>query len=188
MKKGWLMLVLAVGLTLSLGWSFNEYTELRKARQTIAAYQDIELLNQRSEDFVRAYVQSKHQKFLTKATAQRFAQLDNRGKDYAEVHMSDDTGLKTIDIKQLFTKKVQDRDDQAESYATLRMQYEMGGTSSPTDDYIQTLSVHSIWVKEEGQWKVNDVHTSLASDTRDDELKRQAKEALENAMKAGNGK
>lgn len=61
------MLVLAVGFALSLGWGFNQYTELRKARQIITAYQDVELLNQRSEDFARAYVQGKHHEFLTKA-------------------------------------------------------------------------------------------------------------------------
>ncbi|QNR70529.1 hypothetical protein IAQ67_29365 (plasmid) [Paenibacillus peoriae] len=187
MKKGWIMLLLGVGLALSLGWGFNQYTELHKARQTIAGYQDVEALNQRSEDFARAYAQGKHQEFLTKAAVQRFAQQDNREKDHEDVHMTDDTGLKNVEIKQLYTKKLKDRDDQAESYATVRLQYEMGGSNSPVDDYIQTFSIHSVWIKEDGEWKANDVDISLTGDTSDDELRRQAKEALENATKARDG-
>lgn len=187
MKKGWIMLLLGVGLALSLGWGFNQYTALHKARQTIAGYQDVESLNQRSEDFVRAYAQGKHQEFLSKAAANRFAREDNREKDHEDVHMSEDTGLQKVDIQQLYTKKVKDRDDQAESYATLRLQYELGGSNSPADDYIQTFSVHTVWIRENEQWKVNDVDIILTGDTSDDELKRQAQEALENATRARDG-
>lgn len=187
MKKGWIMLFLGIGLALSLGWGLNLYTELHKARQTIAEFQDVEALNQRSEDFIRAYAQGKHQDFLTTAEAERFARQDNREKDYEDVHMSEDTGLKNVEVKQLYTKKLKDREDEAESYAAVRLQYEMGGSSSPADDYIQTFSIHSVWMKEDGVWKVDDVSISLQGDTRDDELRKQAKEALENATKAREG-
>lgn len=183
------MLILGIGFALSLGWGFKQYTDLHKAKQTIAAYQDIEMLDQRSDDFARAYAQGKHQPFLSKAAIQRFAQKDDREKDHEDVHMSEDTGLKNTEIKQLYTKKVNDRDDQAESYVTMRLQYELGGSNSPVDDYTQTFSIHSVWIKEDGEWKVNDVNVSLTGDTRDDELRRQAREALENASgkKVGDG-
>ncbi|MDR6726130.1 hypothetical protein J2W91_004636 [Paenibacillus amylolyticus] len=187
MKKGWIMLLLGVGLALSLGWGFNQYTALHKARQTIAEYQDVDTLNQRSEDFIRAYAQGKHQAYLTKAAANRFAREDNREKDHEDVHMSEESGLKNVEIKQLYTKKIKERDDQAESYATVRLQYELGGSNRPTDDYIQTFSLYSAWVKENEEWKVNNVEITLTADSSDDELKRQAKEALENATKARDG-
>ncbi|MEF3355379.1 hypothetical protein PV403_19785 [Paenibacillus sp. GYB006] len=184
MKKGFIKLLLGISLAVSLGWGLKLFTELNKARQTIAEFQNIETLNQRSEDFVRAYAKGKHQEFLTAAAAERFARQDNREKDYEDTHMSEDAGLSNVEVKQLFTKKVKDRDDQAESYATVRMQYEMGGSTSPADDYIQTFFIHSVWMKEDGIWKADDVIISLQGDTRDDELRREAKEALDNATKA----
>ncbi|AOZ94873.1 hypothetical protein [Paenibacillus crassostreae] len=183
MKKGWIMLLLGIGLAVSLGWGFQQYTDLRLTKQELSSYKDIENLNQRSEDFARAYARGKHKEYLTKAAIQQFAKQDTREKGYENLDI-EDSGLNEVELKQLFTKRTINKENQAESYATMRLQYDVGGTDSPTDDYIQTFSVHSFWMKEDGIWKVNDVNISLTGDSADDELRRQAQEALENATKA----
>ncbi|MGM1023756.1 MAG: hypothetical protein ACQEXV_25255 [Bacillota bacterium] len=185
MKKIWLPLVMAIVAIVSLGLTFKFYTELQTAKKTIAEYQDIELLNQRSEQFAKAYAQGKHKDFLTDDAARKFKKIE--GERHTDSDIQDSSGLETVDIQQLFTKKGASVGE-AESFATVAIRYEMDKSKTYGDDYFQTLSIHSQWKKVNGEWKVNNVKVNLLGDSSDDELRKQAEEAQRKAKEAEGSK
>ncbi|WP_068505915.1 hypothetical protein [Paenibacillus kribbensis] len=180
MRKGWLLFALTVGVLVSSGLCLKFYVELQQSKKVIAEYKDIELLNQRSEEFAKAYAKGKHKDFLTPEADSKFKKMES--EKYVNLD-AQDSGLETVDIQQLFTKKAAE-DGEAESFATVAIRYEMDKSKTFGDDYFQTLSINSKWKKVNNVWKVNDVKVSLLGDSSDDDLRKQAEEALRNAKES----
>lgn len=174
-------LVLIVLLLIAGSFSFLLYTNLQEAKATIEKYQDIEKLNQRSEDFIRALIYGKHKKYLT---GEQLEKYETGEKEYGTPTEKNMAEVNEMKIQQLFTKKIKNKDNEAESYAIVQVRYETGDPNKYGDDYIHTLTVNSHWVKDAGEWKVDHLEMSLLKDSRDEMLRKQAEEALRKAGQA----
>lgn len=174
-------LVLVALLLIAGSFSFLLYTNLQEAKATIEKYQDIEKLNQRSEDFIRALIYGKHKKYLT---GEQLEKYETGEKEYGTPTEKNMAEVNEMKIQQLFTKKIKNKDNEAESYAVVQVRYETGDPNKYGDDYIHTLTVNSHWVKDAGEWKVDHLEMSLLKDSRDEMLRKQAEEALRKAGQA----
>lgn len=174
-------LVLIALLLIAGSFSFLLYTDLQEAKATIEKYQDIEKLNQRSEDFIRALIYGKHKKYLT---GEQLEKYETGEKEYGTPTEKNMAKVNEMKIQQLFTKKIKNKDNEAESYAIVQVRYETGDPNKYGDDYIHTLTVNSHWVKDAGEWKVDHLEMSLLKDSRDEMLRKQAEEALWKAGQA----
>lgn len=174
-------LVLVTLLLIAGSFSFLLYTNLQEAKATIEKYQDIEKLNQRSEDFIRALIYGKHKKYLT---GEQLEKYETGEKEYGTPTEKNMAEVNEMKIQQLFTKKIKNKDNEAESYAIVQVRYETGDPNKYGDDYIHTLTVNSHWVKDAGEWKVDHLEMSLLKDSRDEMLRKQAEEALWKAGQA----
>jgi hypothetical protein len=174
-------LVLVALLLIAGSFSFLLYTNLQEAKATIEKYQDIEKLNQRSEDFIRALIYGKHKKYLT---GEQLEKYETGEKEYGTPTEKNVAEVNEMKIQQLFTKKIKNKDNEAESYAVVQVRYETGDPNKYGDDYIHTLTVNSHWVKDAGEWKVDHLEMSLLKDSRDEMLRKQAEEALRKAGQA----
>ncbi|KZM56307.1 hypothetical protein ABEV38_15670 [Parageobacillus thermoglucosidasius] len=174
-------LVLVALLLIAGSFSFLLYTNLQEAKATIEKYQDIEKLNQRSEDFIRALIYGKHKKYLT---GEQLEKYETGEKEYGTPTEKNMAEVNEMKIQQLFTKKIKNKDNEAESYAIVQVRYETGDPNKYGDDYIHTLTVNSHWVKDAGEWKVDHLEMSLLKDSRDEMLRKQAEEALRKAGQA----
>jgi hypothetical protein len=174
-------LVLVALLLIAGSFSFLLYTDLQEAKATIEKYQDIEKLNQRSEDFIRALIYGKHKKYLT---GEQLEKYETGEKEYGTPTEKNMAEVNEMKIQQLFTKKIKNKDNEAESYAIVQVRYETGDPNKYGDDYIHTLTVNSHWVKDAGEWKVDHLEMSLLKDSRDEMLRKQAEEALRKAGQA----
>lgn len=174
-------LVLIALLLIAGSFSFLLYTNLQEAKATIEKYQDIEKLNQRSEDFIRALIYGKHKKYLT---GEQLEKYETGEKEYGTPTEKNMAKVNEMKIQQLFTKKIKNKDNEAESYAIVQVRYETGDPNKYGDDYIHTLTVNSHWVKDAGEWKVDHLEMSLLKDSRDEMLRKQAEEALRKAGQA----
>jgi|GEM_PF-1540044 len=174
-------LVLVALLLIAGSFSFLLYTNLQEAKATIEKYQDIEKLNQRSEDFIRALIYGKHKKYLT---GEQLEKYETGEKEYGTPTEKNMAKVNEMKIQQLFTKKIKNKDNEAESYAIVQVRYETGDPNKYGDDYIHTLTVNSHWVKDAGEWKVDHLEMSLLKDSRDEMLRKQAEEALRKAGQA----
>ncbi|MEK4128067.1 hypothetical protein NSS60_14835 [Anoxybacillus sp. FSL W8-0382] len=174
-------LVLVALLLIAGSFSFLLYTDLQEAKATIEKYQDIEKLNQRSEDFIRALIYGKHKKYLT---GEQLEKYETGEKEYGTPTEKNMAEVNEMKIQQLFTKKIKNKDNEAESYAIVQVRYETGDPNQYGDDYIHTLTVNSHWVKDAGEWKVDHLEMSLLKDSRDEMLRKQAEEALRKAGQA----
>ncbi len=174
-------LVLVALLLIAGSFSFLLYTNLQEAKATIEKYQDIERLNQRSEDFIRALIYGKHKKYLT---GEQLEKYETGEKEYGTPTEKNMAEVNEMKIQQLFTKKIKNKDNEAESYAVVQVRYETGDPNKYGDDYIHTLTVNSHWVKDAGEWKVDHLEMSLLKDSRDEMLRKQAEEALRKAGQA----
>ncbi|WMT20867.1 hypothetical protein [Parageobacillus toebii] len=174
-------LVLVALLLIAGSFSFLLYTDLQEAKATIEKYQDIEKLNQRSEDFIRALIYGKHKKYLT---GEQLEKYETGEKEYGTPTEKNMAKVNEMKIQQLFTKKIKNKDNEAESYAVVQVRYETGDPNKYGDDYIHTLTVNSHWVKDAGEWKVDHLEMSLLKDSRDEMLRKQAEEALRKAGQA----
>ena len=174
-------LVLVTLLLITGSFSFLLYTNLQEAKATIEKYQDIEKLNQRSEDFIRALIYGKHKKYLT---GEQLEKYETGEKEYGTPTEKNMAEVNEMKIQQLFTKKIKNKDNEAESYAIVQVRYETGDPNKYGDDYIHTLTVNSHWVKDAGEWKVDHLEMSLLKDSRDEMLRKQAEEALRKAGQA----
>lgn len=187
MSWNWKTIAVLMALLLSLVGNLMFFTKSIELKKTIASYQDIESLNARSEDFVKAYINGKSDQYLTADAQARFKKAsDEAGHD--NHNPTGDSGLSKIEISQLFTKPIANTTGQAESaesYASVKLQYDMGISEAYSDDYFQDITVKSKWIKEAGIWKVNDVSVSVQKDSNDDQLREQAERALENAAGTG---
>jgi len=174
-------LVLIALLLIAGSFSFLLYTDLQEAKEKIEKYQDIEKLNQRSEDFIRALIYGKHKKYLT---GEQLEKYETGEKEYGTPTEKNMAKVNEMKIQQLFTKKIKNKDNEAESYAIVQVRYETGDPNKYGDDYIHTLTVNSHWVKDAGEWKVDHLEMSLLKDSRDEMLRKQAEEALRKAGQA----
>jgi hypothetical protein len=174
-------LVLVALLLIAGSFSFLLYTDLQEAKATIEKYQDIEKLNQRSEDFIRALIYGKHKKYLT---GEQLEKYETGEKEYGTPTEKNMAKVNEMKIQQLFTKKIKNKDNEAESYAVVQVRYETGDPNKYGDDYIHTLTVNSHWVKDAGEWKVDHLEMSLLKDSRDEMLRKQAEETLRKAGQA----
>ncbi|MBE2910784.1 MULTISPECIES: hypothetical protein [Anoxybacillaceae] len=174
-------LVLVALLLIAGSFSFLLYTDLQEAKATIEKYQDIEKLNQQSEDFIRALIYGKHKKYLT---GEQLEKYETGEKEYGTPTEKNMAEVNEMKIQQLFTKKIKNKDNEAESYAVVQVRYETGYPNKYGDDYIHTLTVNSHWVKDAGEWKVDHLEMSLLKDSRDEMLRKQAEEALRKAGQA----
>lgn len=174
-------LVLVTLLLIAGSFSFLLYTNLQEAKATIEKYQDIEKLNQRSEDFIRALIYGKHKKYLT---GEQLEKYETGEKEYGTPTEKNMAEVNEMKIQQLYTKKIKNKDNEAESYAIVQVRYETGDPNKYGDDYIHTLTVNSHWVKDAGEWKVDHLEMSLLKDSRDEMLRKQAEEALRKAGQA----
>lgn len=174
-------LVLVALLLIAGSFSFLLYTDLQEAKATIEKYQDIEKLNQRSEDFIRALIYGKHKKYLT---GEQLEKYETGEKEYGTPTEKNMAKVNEMKIQQLFTKKIKNKDNEAESYAIVQVRYETGDPNKYGDDYIHVLAVNSHWVKDAGEWKVDHLEMSLLKDSRDEMLRKQAEEALRKAGQA----
>lgn len=164
-------LVLVTLLLITGSFSFLLYTNLQEAKATIEKYQDIEKLNQRSEDFIRALIYGKHKKYLT---GEQLEKYETGEKEYGTPTEKNMAEVNEMKIQQLFTKKIKNKDNEAESYAIVQVRYETGDPNKYGDDYIHTLTVNSHWVKDAGEWKVDHLEMSLLKDSRDEMLREEA--------------
>lgn len=164
-------IVLLLLLLITGSFSFVQYTNLQEAEEKIKQFQDIERLNERSEDFIRALFYGKHKKFLTGNLLEEYKSSQEEHGEHLEENIGEINELK---VQQLFTKRVKNEDDVAESYAIVQVRYETGESSNIQDDYIQTLSIKSHWIKESKTWKVDDLEMFLLSDSQDELLRKQA--------------
>lgn len=174
-------LVLVTLLLIAGSFSFLLYTNLQEAKATIEKYQDIEKLNQRSEDFIRALIYGKQKKYLT---GEQLEKYETGEKEYGTPTEKNMAEVNEMKIQQLYTKKIKNKDNEAESYAIVQVRYETGDPNKYGDDYIHTLTVNSHWVKDAGEWKVDHLEMSLLKDSRDEMLRKQAEEALRKAGQA----
>jgi hypothetical protein len=174
-------LVLVVLLLIAGSFSFLLYTDLQEAKATIEKYKDIEKLNQQSEDFIRALIYGKHKKYLT---GEQLEKYETGEKEYGTPTEKSMAKVNELKIQQLFTKRVKNKDNEAESYAIVQVRYETGDSNQFGDDYIHTLAINSHWVKESKDWKVDRLEMSLLKDSRDEMLRKQAEEALQKASQA----
>ncbi|ARP44554.1 hypothetical protein GTHT12_03685 (plasmid) [Geobacillus thermodenitrificans] len=174
-------LVLIALLLIAGSFSFLLYTDLQEAKEKIEKYQDIEKLNQRSEDFIRALIYGKHKKYLT---GEQLEKYETGEKEYGTPTEKNMAKVNEMKIQQLFTKKIKNKDNEAESYAIVQVRYETGDPNKYGDDYIHTLTVNSHWVKDAGEWKVDHIDMALLEDSRDEMLRKQAEEALRKAGQA----
>ncbi|WP_236927535.1 hypothetical protein [Geobacillus thermodenitrificans] len=94
-------LVLVALLLIAGSFSFLLYTDLQEAKATIEKYQDIEKLNQRSEDFIEALVYGKHKKYLT---GEQLARYEAGLKEHGEPTEKNMAKINEFKIHQLFTK------------------------------------------------------------------------------------
>ncbi len=180
------MVLAAVILLLSLAGNLALFTQSLDFKKTIAKYQDIESLNQRSEEFVKAYIKGESKEYLTSNAQSRFASaLKESGHDNHNPH--GDSGLKSIEVSKLFTKPINGTTNQAESYASAKLRYDMKISDTYADDYFQDVTVKSKWLKEGNVWKVDEVSVSVQQDSNDDQLRDQAERALENAADTSGG-
>ncbi|MED3664005.1 hypothetical protein P4474_05415 [Geobacillus stearothermophilus] len=162
-------LVLVALLLIAGSFSFLLYTDLQEAKATIEKYQDIEKLNQRSEDFIRALIYGKHKKYLT---GEQLEKYETGEKEYGTPTEKNMAKVNEMKIQQLFTKKIKNKDNEAESYAIVQVRYETGDPNKYGDDYIHILAVNSHWVKDAGEWKVDHLEMSLLKDSRDEMLRK----------------
>lgn len=177
MKVSLTNIILVILLLAAAGLSFIFYTDLREVKEVIAKYEDIEELNIRSEQFIKDFVRGNYKEYLTGAELTKYESVKEETYQHQEVVH----GIEEIKIKQLFTKTLEDNDEKAESYAIVEIRYETGHSESYADDFFQTLTLKTNWKKVSEDWKINQLEVSLLGDSRDEVLRKQAQEALQNS-------
>lgn len=175
-KSNIVNIVLSILLIVSVSFTFVFLSDLQKAKGTIEKYENAESLQNRSEEFVKAFAEGDYKSYLTGEALARYEQAEKTDHDHKEQQGE----INEVTIKQLFTKTTDENKEEADSYSVIEMRYETGDSGTYADDYFQTISLNTAWeLTSDNKWKVNKMDVSLLEDQNDDALRKQAEEALE---------
>ena len=179
MRISWLSFLFIVISLVLAGLSYTLYSHLQDANTKLDHYKDIEKLNARSKSFVMDFAYGKYKKYLTGDELARYEKGEKTAKKNNKVDRSEAAGLiENVKLKRLFTKE---KKGGGESFAEVEIEYNPTDSEVKADHYIQNLVLKTDWKKAQGKWMVNHLNVSLLEDSRDDMLRKQAKEQMEKA-------
>lgn len=177
-------IVLSVLLVLSIIIAFTSFSNLKNtqknlenAKKELEGLKSTDELNQVSEEFVEDFIRGKYKRYITGKELEKY-ESSTEG-DY----INDEAFAKIdeIKIKQFFTKTKKDTEDLAESFATVEVRYKTDESDTYSNDYFQTLTLNTDWIRINEEWKVENIDVSLLSDSEYDSLRKESEEALREA-------